>query len=129
MQKLVGSRVAVFGIGGVGGHACEALARSGVGALDLVDADRVSESNINRQIVAGFSTLGRLKTEVMEERIRDVNPEAVVRRYDLFFTPENAETILQKEVGEVFKTVLEHAGVFKRDEAGRRAFLRFAESV
>ena len=92
MQKLAGSRVAVFGIGGVGGHACEALARSGVGALDLVDADRVSESNINRQIVAGFSTLGRLKTEVMEERIRDVNPEAVVRRYDLFFTPENADT-------------------------------------
>jgi len=93
MEKLAASRVAVFGIGGVGGYVCEALARSGVGAFDLIDNDKVCLSNLNRQIIALRSTLGRYKAEVMRERILEINPEAVVRVYPLFFLPENAGEI------------------------------------
>ena len=74
MEKLAASRVAVFGIGGVGGFAAEALARSGVGALDLIDSDTVSLSNLNRQIIALHSTVGRKKTDVAAERILDIHP-------------------------------------------------------
>jgi len=91
VSKLGSSRVAVFGIGGVGGYVCEALARSGIGAFDLIDNDRVSLSNLNRQIIATQSTLGRYKTEVMRERILDINPKAEVRIYNCFFLPENSE--------------------------------------
>lgn len=90
MDRLAAARVAVFGIGGVGGHAAEALARSGVGMLDIIDNDKVSPSNINRQIVATISNIGRYKTDVMKERIRDINPDAVVNTYQCFFLPENA---------------------------------------
>ena len=90
VDKLVNSRVAVFGVGGVGGYVCEALARSGVGAFDLIDNDKVSLSNINRQIIATHGTVGRYKTEVMKERIADINPEAVVHIHQCFFLPENA---------------------------------------
>lgn len=90
MEKLKDARVAVFGIGGVGGHLAEALARAGVGAIDLYDSDCVSLSNINRQIVALRSTLGRKKTEVMRERILDINPECAVHTYNVFYLPENA---------------------------------------
>ena len=90
MERLRGARVAVFGIGGVGGYAVEALARSGIGALDLVDHDRVSFSNLNRQIIATRSSLGRLKVEVAAERIRDINPDCTVRTYQTFFLPETA---------------------------------------
>ena len=90
VERLAGSRVAVFGIGGVGGHTAEALARSGVGALDLFDNDTVSLSNINRQIVALHSTVGRPKTEAMAERIRDIRPETIVTEHRCFFLPENA---------------------------------------
>lgn len=93
MEKLAASRVAVFGIGGVGGYVCEALARSGVGAFDLIDNDKVCLSNLNRQIIALRSTLGRYKAEVMRERILEINPEAVARVYPLFFLPENAGEI------------------------------------
>lgn len=88
--KLTRSRVAVFGVGGVGGYVCEALARSGIGAFDLIDNDKVNLSNINRQIIATHKTVGRYKTEVMKERIADINPEAVVRIHQCFFLPENA---------------------------------------
>lgn len=91
MEKLVRSRVAVFGVGGVGGYVCEALARSGVGALDLIDKDKVALSNINRQIIATRETVGREKTDVMRERILSINPDAVVRVYSCFFLPENAD--------------------------------------
>lgn len=91
MKHLAAARVAVFGIGGVGGHAAEALARSGVGQIDLIDSDKVSESNINRQLIATYSTVGRYKVDVMEERIRDINPQAVVHTYRCFFLPENAQ--------------------------------------
>lgn len=90
VKKLSASRVAVFGIGGVGSFAIEALARAGVGALDIVDNDVVSETNINRQLIALTSTVGRRKTEVMAERIADINPECRVIRHDCFFLPENS---------------------------------------
>lgn len=91
MEKLGQCRVAVFGIGGVGGHVCEALARSGVGAFDLIDNDKVCLSNINRQIIATRRTVGEYKTEVMKERILEINPEADVRIHNCFFLPENAD--------------------------------------
>lgn len=91
MEKLAYSRVAVFGVGGVGGYVCEALARSGVGAFDLIDDDKVCLTNINRQIIATRKTIGKYKTEVMRERILDINPSADIRVYKCFFLPENAD--------------------------------------
>lgn len=91
VSLLMQKRVAVFGIGGVGGHVTEALVRSGVGALDLVDNDVVSLSNINRQIIATHETVGRLKTEVMRERIASINPECRVTIYNTFYLPEERE--------------------------------------
>lgn len=88
VETLGKKRVAVFGIGGVGGHAVEALARSGVGALDLIDSDVVSRSNLNRQIIATLDTLGRCKTEVMRERILSVNPDCRVVCRNTFYLPE-----------------------------------------
>lgn len=90
MERLQSSRVAVFGIGGVGGYVCEALVRSGVGTLDLIDDDKVCLTNINRQIVATRKTVGKYKAEVMKERILEINPQAVVNIYKSFFLPENA---------------------------------------
>ncbi len=92
MTKFKNARVAVFGIGGVGGYVVEALARSGIGALDLIDADKISLSNINRQIFALKSTLGRYKTEVAKERILDINPDAIVNTYNVFYLPETADS-------------------------------------
>ena len=93
LEKLKNSHVIVFGVGGVGGYVCEALARSGVGALDIVDNDVISPSNINRQIIALRSTIGRKKTEVLAERLKDINPDIQVTQYNLFFLPENADCI------------------------------------
>ena len=90
MEALAKCRVAVFGIGGVGGHACEALVRSGVGTFDLIDDDAVSLSNLNRQIIATHRTLGRAKVEVMRERMLDINPDVEVRVHRRFLLPENA---------------------------------------
>lgn len=90
LNKLSAARVAVFGIGGVGGYVAEALARSGVGRLDLIDSDMVSVSNINRQIIATHKTVGRYKTEVMAERIGEINPDATVSAINIFYTPENS---------------------------------------
>lgn len=91
MKRLSGARVAVFGIGGVGGYVCEALVRSGVGAFDLIDDDKVCLTNLNRQIIATRKTVGKYKTEVMKERILDINPDADVRIHNCFFLPENAD--------------------------------------
>ena len=85
LDKLAAARVAVFGLGGVGGHAAEALARSGVGALDLIDHDTIAESNLNRQIVALRSTIGQSKAEAMAARIRDINPSCVITVHGCFF--------------------------------------------
>lgn len=91
MEKLKNSRVAVFGIGGVGGHAAEALARSGVGSLDLIDSDVISVTNINRQIIATLDRVGQYKTDVMKERIALINPEAQITVHRKFFLPENSD--------------------------------------
>lgn len=91
MAYLAAARVAVFGIGGVGGYVVEALARSGIGTLDLIDNDKVSITNLNRQIIATHKTLGRYKVEVAKERILEINPKAVVHTLQTFFLPENAE--------------------------------------
>lgn len=88
MEKLKKARVAVFGIGGVGGHVVEALVRSGVGAVDIVDSDKVCLSNLNRQIIATESSIGKYKVDVMKERILDINPEAVVNVHKCFYLPE-----------------------------------------
>ena len=91
MEKLAHSRVAVFGIGGVGGYVCEALVRSGVGAFDLIDDDKVCLTNLNRQIIATRSTIGKYKTDVMMERMKDINPDVEVQVHKCFFLPENAD--------------------------------------
>jgi tRNA A37 threonylcarbamoyladenosine dehydratase len=91
IKKLSESRVAVFGIGGVGGYVCEALVRSGVGHFDLIDDDKVCLTNLNRQILATRKTVGKYKAEVMAERMLEINPEADIRIHKCFFLPENAD--------------------------------------
>ena len=91
MEKLAGSRVAVFGIGGVGGYTVEALVRSGVGAIDLIDDDKVCLTNLNRQIIATRSTIGKYKVDVMKERILDINPKAEVNVHKCFYLPETKD--------------------------------------
>ena len=90
MEKLENSRVAVFGIGGVGGYVCEALIRSGVGKFELIDSDKVDITNINRQIIATTKTIGMYKTDVMKERMLDINPNAEITVRNCFFLPDNA---------------------------------------
>ncbi len=93
LQKLAQSHVIVFGVGGVGGYVVEALARSGVGSLTLVDSDRVALTNINRQIYATHKTIGRMKIDVAKERIAEINPQCTVHTLPLFYLPETAEQI------------------------------------
>ena len=92
VEKLKAARVAVFGIGGVGGYTLEALARAGIGALDLIDSDTVSRSNINRQILATQSTVGMSKVEAGKRRVLDINPECRVVTWEVFYTPETADS-------------------------------------
>lgn len=91
MKKIYDSHVAVFGIGGVGGHAVEALVRSGIGEITIVDSDDVAESNINRQLIATSKTIGRKKVEVMKEHLLEINPDVKVHVYDCFFLPETKD--------------------------------------
>lgn len=91
MDSLAASRVAVFGIGGVGGYVCEALVRSGIGAFDLIDDDKVCLTNINRQIIATRTTIGKYKVDVMKERMLDINPKADINVHKCFFLPENSD--------------------------------------
>ncbi len=91
MERLYHARVAVFGIGGVGGYTVEALARSGIGTLDLIDDDRVCLTNLSRQILATRKTVGQYKVDVAEQRIREINPDAVVHTYKTFYAPQTAE--------------------------------------
>lgn len=90
LEKLKNSHVAVFGVGGVGGYVAEALARAGVGNIDLIDSDCVDISNLNRQIIALHSTIGKLKVDVMRDRILDINPNAVINAFPILFLPENS---------------------------------------
>lgn len=91
MEKLARARVAVFGIGGVGGHALEALVRSGVGTIDIIDNDKVCLSNLNRQIIATHKTLGQYKVDAAQQRMEEINPEVVIHKYQVFFLPETAD--------------------------------------
>lgn len=91
MEKLAGARVAVFGIGGVGGYVCEALVRSGIQKFDLVDDDKVCLTNLNRQIIATRKTVGQYKVDVMRDRILEINPDAEVMIHKCFFLPDNAD--------------------------------------
>lgn len=91
MEKLANARVAIFGIGGVGGYVCEALVRSGVGKFDLIDDDRVCLTNLNRQIHATHRTVGQYKTDVMKARMLDINPHAEINVHKCFYLPENAD--------------------------------------
>ena len=91
LEKLQNSRVAIFGVGGVGGYVCEALVRSGVGHFDLIDHDTISLTNINRQIIALHSTIGKLKVDVMKERMLDINPDVDVSVHPCFYLPETAD--------------------------------------
>ena len=88
MKKLQSSHVAIFGIGGVGGYTAEALARSGIGAIDLIDNDTVCLTNLNRQIIATHSSIGKLKVDVAEARLLDINPDIKIKKYKTFYTPE-----------------------------------------
>lgn len=90
LERLHQARVAIFGLGGVGGYVLEALARSGVGALDLIDRDTLSASNLNRQILATYATIGQQKVEAGKQRVLAINPACVVRTYPIFYTPETA---------------------------------------
>ena len=91
MKRLYGKKVAVFGIGGVGGYVCEALVRSGIGAFDLIDNDKVCLTNLNRQIIATRKTIGKYKVEVMRDRMLEINPDVRVDIHNCFFLPENAD--------------------------------------
>lgn len=93
IEKLKRCRIAVFGAGGVGGYVIEALARSGVGAIDIIDGDKVDITNLNRQIIATENTVGMLKVDAAEERIKCINPDCSVKKYPLFFLPENSNQI------------------------------------
>ena len=98
VERLKGSKVAVFGVGGVGGYAVEVLARSGVGYIDVFDADTVNITNLNRQVIALHSTLEQAKVDVIEKRINDINPACVVGKYKMFYLPENADKVDLKPV-------------------------------
>lgn len=121
LERLRKSRVALFGVGGVGGYAAEALARSGIGALDLIDPDTVSLTNLNRQLHALHSTLGRLKAEAAAERIRDINPECRVRVFPVFFLPETRDRFDFTEYDYVIDAIDTVAGKLALAEAAREA--------
>ena len=105
MERLHNKKVAVFGIGGVGGYVCEALVRSGVGAFDLIDDDRVCLTNLNRQIIATRKTIGKYKVDVMKERMLDINPDAKIDLHKCFFLPGNADEFPFREYDYVVDAV------------------------
>ena len=105
MERLTNAKVAVFGIGGVGGYVCEALVRSGIGSFDLIDDDKVCLTNLNRQIIATRKTVGQYKVDVMKQRMLDINPEVQVETHKCFFLPENAEEFPFQEYDYVIDAV------------------------
>ena len=129
MEKLASSRVAVFGIGGVGGYVVEALARSGIGALDLIDNDRICLSNINRQIIAAESTLGKYKVDVAGERILDINPECRVKTYKTFFLPETQDEFNFREYNYVVDAIDTVTGKLTIIERAKKAGIPVISSM
>ena len=121
MERLYRARVAVFGVGGVGGYTVEALARSGVGALDLVDNDQVCLTNLNRQILASWRTVGQFKVDAARERILDINPDAEVRTYKIFYTPQTAAQFDFSQYDYVVDAIDTMAGKLELVEQARKA--------
>ncbi len=121
MDRLKRARVAVFGVGGVGGHAVEALTRSGVGALDLIDSDRVELSNLNRQIIATQGTLGMLKVDAAKARVLSINPDCQVQTHPIFFLPETADQFDFAQYDYVVDAIDTVAGKLQLIEAAKAA--------
>ena len=122
VEKLARKRVAVFGVGGVGGFVCEGLVRAGIGAIDIVDKDIVAISNINRQLIALHSTVGKNKVDVLEERLKDINKNLIIKKYKCFFLPETSETFDFREYDYVVDAIDTVTGkielVLKAKDAG-----------
>ena len=122
VERLARKRVAVFGVGGVGGFVCEGLVRAGIGAIDIVDKDTVALSNINRQLIALHSTVGKNKVDVLEERLKDINKNLIIKKYKCFFLPETSETFDFREYDYVVDAIDTVTGkielILKAKEAG-----------
>lgn len=122
VEKLAEKRVAVFGVGGVGGFVCEGLVRAGIGAIDIVDKDIVAISNINRQLIALHSTVGKNKVDVLEERLKDINKNLIIKKYKCFFLPETSDTFDFREYDYVVDAIDTVTGkielILKAKEAG-----------
>ena len=122
VEKLAEKRVAVFGVGGVGGFVCEGLVRAGIGAIDIVDKDIVAISNINRQLIALHSTVGKNKVDVLEERLKDINKDLIIKKYKCFFLPETSDTFDFREYDYVVDAIDTVTGkielILKANEAG-----------
>ena len=122
VERLSRKRVAVFGVGGVGGFVCEGLVRAGIGAIDIVDKDIVALSNINRQLIALHSTVGKNKVDVLEERLKDINKNLIIKKYKCFFLPETSETFDFREYDYVVDAIDTVTGkielILKAKEAG-----------
>ena len=122
VEKLAEKRVAVFGVGGVGGFVCEGLVRAGIGAIDIVDKDIVAISNLNRQLIALHSTVGKNKVDVLEERLKDINKNLIIKKYKCFFLPETSETFDFREYDYVVDAIDTVTGkielILKAKEAG-----------
>ena len=122
VEKLARKRVAVFGVGGVGGFVCEGLVRAGIGAIDIVDKDTVALSNLNRQLIALHSTVGKNKVDVLEERLKDINKNLIIKKYKCFFLPETSETFDFREYDYVVDAIDTVTGkielILKANEAG-----------
>ena len=122
VERLARKRVAVFGVGGVGGFVCEGLVRAGIGAIDIVDKDIVAISNINRQLIALHSTVGKNKVDVLEERLKDINKDLIIKKYKCFFLPETSDTFDFREYDYVVDAIDTVTGkielILKANEAG-----------
>ena len=121
MEKLHSARVAVFGIGGVGGHAMEALVRSGIGQIDLIDNDTVSLTNLNRQLIATHKTIGMYKVDAAEQRILEINPDCIVRKHKVFYLPETMEQFDFRDYDYVIDAIDTVAGKLALVEAAKKA--------
>lgn len=122
VEKLAKKRIAVFGVGGVGGFVCEGLVRAGIGEIDIIDKDTVSVSNLNRQLIALHSTVGQNKVDVLEKRLKDINPKLILRKYKCFFLPETSDNFDFKQYNYVVDAIDTVTGkielVLKAEEAG-----------
>lgn len=122
VEKLSKKRIAVFGVGGVGGFVCEGLVRAGIGEIDIIDKDTVAVSNLNRQLIALHSTVGQNKVDVLEERLKDINPKLILRKYKCFFLPETSDNFDFKQYDYVVDAIDTVTGkielVLKAEEAG-----------